>query len=75
MPSGNDVTQSGPPLSPMISVLIVDQHLAFRDALTTRLEAEPDLTVLAKAHSAEFAASVLVGRSADVVLARGRPAG
>jgi DNA-binding NarL/FixJ family response regulator len=62
------VTQSVPPLSPMIRVLIVDQHLAFRDALAIRLQAEPDLAVLAKAHSAEFAASVLVGRSADVIL-------
>jgi DNA-binding NarL/FixJ family response regulator len=49
-------------------VLIVDQHLAFRDALATRLQTEPDVAVLAKAHSAEFAASVLVGRSADVIL-------
>jgi two-component system NarL family response regulator len=52
----------------MIRVLIVDQHLAFRDALATRLQTEPDLVILAKAHSAEFAASVLVGRSADVIL-------
>jgi DNA-binding NarL/FixJ family response regulator len=57
-----------PPLSPTIRVLIVDQHLAFRDALATRLQTEPDLAVLAKAHSAEFASSVLVGRSADVIL-------
>ena len=56
------------PPSPMIRVLIVDQQLAFRDALATRLRTEPDLLVLAKAHSAEFAASVLVGRSADVIL-------
>ena len=56
------------PLSPMIRLLIVDQHLAFRDALATRLRTEPDLMVLAKAQSAEFAASVLVGRSADVIL-------
>ena len=62
------MTQSIPPLSPMIRVLIVDQHLAFRDALAIRLQTEPDLAVLAKAHSAEFAASVLVGRSADVIL-------
>ena len=34
----------------------------FRDALATRLQTEPDVAVLAKAHSAEFAASVLVGR-------------
>jgi DNA-binding NarL/FixJ family response regulator len=52
----------------VIRVLIVDQHLAFRDALATRLQTEPDLAVLAKAHSAEFASSVLVGRSADVIL-------
>jgi two-component system NarL family response regulator len=52
----------------VIRVLIVDQHLAFRDALATRLQTEPDVAVLAKAHSAEFAASVLVGRSADVIL-------
>jgi DNA-binding NarL/FixJ family response regulator len=55
----------------MIRVLIVDQHLAFRDALATRLQTEPDLAVLAKAHSAEFASSVLVGRSADVILLDG----
>jgi len=52
----------------MIRVLIVDQHLAFRDTLTTRLQAEPDLAVVAKAHSAEFASCVLVGRSVDVIL-------
>jgi two-component system NarL family response regulator len=52
----------------MIRVLIVDQHLAFRDALAIRLQTEPHLAVLAKAHSAEFASSVLVGRSADVIL-------
>jgi len=62
------VTQSVPSPQPMIRVLIVDQHLAFRDALATRLQTEPDVAVLAKAHSAEFAASVLVGRSADVIL-------
>ncbi len=64
----HDVTQSVPPPQPVIRVLIVDQHLAFRDALATRLQTEPDVAVLAKAHSAEFAASVLVGRSADVIL-------
>jgi len=49
-------------------VLIVDRRLVFRDALATRLQAEPDLSVVAKAHSAEFAPSVLVGRSIDVIL-------
>ena len=62
------MTQSVSSPQPMIRVLIVDQHLAFRDALATRLQTEPDVAVLAKAHSAEFAASVLVGRSADVIL-------
>src|SRR3984885_7510026 len=52
----------------MIRVLIVDQHLAFRDALATRLQTEPDVAVLAKAHSAEFPPSVLVGGPADVIL-------
>jgi two-component system NarL family response regulator len=52
----------------MLRVLIVDQQLAFRDALATRLRTEPDLLVLATAQSAEFASSVLVGRSADVIL-------
>ena len=56
-----------PPV-PAIHVLIVDRHLAFRDALATRLQAEEDLAVVAKAHSAEFAPHVLVGRSADVIL-------
>ena len=62
------MTEPVSPLSPMIRVLIVDQQLAFLDALATRLRTEPDLLVLAKAQSAEFAASVLVGRSADVIL-------
>lgn len=62
------MTQSATPASPVIRVLIVDQHLVFRDALATRLQAEPDLTVVAKAHSAEFALSVLVGRPVDVIL-------
>ena len=62
------MTQSVLPLSPMIRVLIVDEHLSFRDALATRLQTEPDLAVLAKAHSTEFASSVLVGRSVDVIL-------
>jgi DNA-binding NarL/FixJ family response regulator len=52
----------------MLRVLIVDQQLAFRDALAIRLRTEPDLLVLATAQSAEFASSVLVGRSADVIL-------
>jgi two-component system nitrate/nitrite response regulator NarL len=59
---------SAPAARPAIHVLIVDQRLAFRDALSTRLQAEPDLTVVAKAHSAKFAPRVLVGRSADVIL-------
>jgi DNA-binding NarL/FixJ family response regulator len=62
------VTRSAPSEPPRIRVLIVDQHLAFRDALAARLQAEPDLAVVAKAHSAEFAPRVLVGRSADVIL-------
>lgn len=62
------VTPYGPSVWPAIRLLIVDQHLAFRDALGTRLEAEPDLAVVAKTHSAEFAPRVLVGRSADVIL-------
>jgi DNA-binding NarL/FixJ family response regulator len=62
------VTSSEPSAWPAIRVLIVDQRLAFRDALSTRLQAEPDLAVVAKAHSAEFAPRVLVGRSADVIL-------
>jgi two-component system NarL family response regulator len=61
------VTQPTPPVPPRTHVLIVDQHLAFRDALTARLQAEPDLAVIGTAHSAEFAARVLVGRSADVI--------
>jgi DNA-binding NarL/FixJ family response regulator len=51
-----------------IRVLVVDQHLAFRDALASRLQTEADLAVVAQAHSAEFAPHVLVGRSADVIL-------
>jgi DNA-binding NarL/FixJ family response regulator len=62
------VIRPRPPVSPRIHVLIVDQHFAFRDALAARLQAEPDLTVVAKAHSAEFAPRVLVGRSTDVIL-------
>ena len=57
-----------PAARPAIHVLIVDQRLAFRDALATRLQTEPDLAVVAKAHSAKFAPRVLVGRSADVIL-------
>jgi DNA-binding NarL/FixJ family response regulator len=56
------------PSAPVIRVLVVDQHLAFRDALASRLQAEADLVIVAKAHSAEFAPHVLVGRSADVIL-------
>jgi len=52
----------------MTRVLIIDQHLVFRDAMASRMQSEPDLAVLAKAHSAEFAASVLVGRAVDVIL-------
>jgi DNA-binding NarL/FixJ family response regulator len=59
---------STPAARPAIHVLIVDQRLAFRDALATRLQTEPDLAVVAKAHSAKFAPRVLVGRSADVIL-------
>ena len=59
---------SAPAARPAIHVLIVDQRLAFRDALATRLQTEPDLAVVAKAQSAKFAPRVLVGRSADVIL-------
>jgi DNA-binding NarL/FixJ family response regulator len=62
------VIQPVPPASPMTRVLVIDQHLAFRDALASRLQTEPDLVVVAKAHSPEFAASVLVGRAVDVIL-------
>jgi DNA-binding NarL/FixJ family response regulator len=61
-------TPSEPPLASVIHVLVVDQHLTFRDALASRLQGEPDLAVVAKAHSAEFAPRVLVGRSAGVIL-------
>ena len=61
-------TPCEPPVWQVIHVLVVDQHLTFRDALETRLQAEPDLVVVAKAHSAKFAPRVLVGRSADVIL-------
>jgi DNA-binding NarL/FixJ family response regulator len=61
-------TPSVPSAWSAIRVFIVDQHLAFREALTTRLQAEPDMEVVATAHSAEFAPRVLVGRSADVIL-------
>src|SRR6185437_5085111 len=53
---------------PRIDVLIVDQRFAFRDALAARLQAEPDLAVVAKVHSAAFVPRVLVGRSAHVIL-------
>ena len=59
---------SAPSVRPVIHVLIVDQHLTFRDALATRLQAEPDMAVVAKTDSAEFAPRVLVGRSAEVIL-------
>jgi two-component system NarL family response regulator len=62
------VTQAVPSVPASIHVLIVDRHLAFRDALTIRLQDEPDLAVVAKAHSAESVPSVLVGRSIDVIL-------
>jgi two-component system NarL family response regulator len=62
------VTELAPPAPSRIHVLIVDQHLAFRDALAARLRAEPDLAVIGKVHSAEFAPRVLVGRSANVIL-------
>lgn len=61
-------TPSAPSVRPVIHVLIVDQRLTFRDALATRLQAEPDLAVVAKTDSAEFAPRVLVGRTADVIL-------
>jgi two-component system NarL family response regulator len=62
------VTWHTPSVPPTIHVLIVDQHCAFRDALAARLQAEPDLAVVAQVRSAEFAPRVLVGRSADVIL-------
>jgi DNA-binding NarL/FixJ family response regulator len=62
------VTEPASPVPPRIHVVIVDRHLAFRDALAIRLQSELDLSVVAKAHSAEFAPSVLVGRSIDVIL-------
>ena len=62
------VTQPAPSLPPRIHVLIVDRHLAFRDALAARLQVEQDLAVVAKVHSTEAASRALVGRSTDVIL-------
>jgi two-component system NarL family response regulator len=62
------VTQAVPSVPASIRVLIVDRLLAFRDALAIRLQREPDLAVVAKVDSAEFAPCVLVGRSVDVIL-------
>lgn len=61
-------TESAAAVPRQIHVLIVDHQLVFRDALATRLQAEPDLAVVAKVHSAEFALRVLVGRPTDVIL-------
>ncbi len=62
------MTRLAPSAPPRIHVLIVDQRLAFRDAMAARLQLERDLAVVAKVHSAESALSVLVGRSVDVIL-------
>ena len=62
------MTRAVPSARPRIHLLIVDQHLAFRDALAARLQEEPDLVVGGKAHSADFALRVLIGRSTDVIL-------
>jgi len=60
-----DAAPAGPP---KIQILIVDQQRAFRDVLSIRLRAEPDLVVAAQAQSAELARRVMAGRTADVVL-------
>ena len=67
-PGGRVVIRPAPLAPPRIDVLIVDQRFAFRDALAARLQAEPDLAVVAKVHSAAFVPRVLVGRSAHVIL-------
>jgi DNA-binding NarL/FixJ family response regulator len=57
-----------PEPSTAIQVLIIDQHLTFRDALAARLRAERDLVVVAEVQSAETARRALVGRATGVVL-------
>lgn len=51
-----------------IRVVIVDGHLAFGEALATRLRFEEDLDVIAAVPSAAQATRTLAGREVDIVL-------
>lgn len=52
----------------MLRVLLVDDHRSFTDALALGLGAEPDLTVVGVAHTAQDARSLLDGPGCDIVL-------
>jgi DNA-binding NarL/FixJ family response regulator len=51
-----------------ISVIVIDGQRTFVDALASRLAAEPGLSVVAAAESAEAARRLLIGRHVDIVL-------
>lgn len=51
-----------------ISTMVVSGQRTFADALAVRLRAEPDMTVIAVAQSADAARRVLIGRQVDVLL-------
>ncbi len=51
-----------------ISVFIVDRERTFADALAARLEAEPDVEVVAAVHGQSPPQCMFTGRQADVVL-------
>jgi DNA-binding NarL/FixJ family response regulator len=51
-----------------ISVFVVDRQRSFADAVAARLEAEPDIEVVATVHARTPALSLIVGRQADVML-------
>jgi DNA-binding NarL/FixJ family response regulator len=53
---------------PTISVLIVDDHALFGEALAARLKVEPDLAILPVAHEARRAAALMATERVDVVL-------
>jgi DNA-binding NarL/FixJ family response regulator len=52
----------------MITLLLVDDHPAARDALRMRLELEPDLTVVGEAHDGSTALVLAEQLAPDVVL-------
>jgi DNA-binding NarL/FixJ family response regulator len=63
-----DTTAAGPAATPVIRLLVADDHPVVRAGLRAVLDTEPDLAVVAEARTAEEAVRLAAGADVDVVL-------